>query len=137
MQNKSFGKNILRGIRTRVGKMLNNPYRQVNINRFRCFYINIWLPECPRTHRLFGRDLSFLSSTELLHGLKEIFLDEIYKQNLPSKPYIIDCGANIGLSVIYMKRFFPGAEIIAFEPDEQNFKFLEENVRSFGFSGVG
>lgn len=136
MQNKSFGKNILRGIRTRVGKMLNNPYRQVNINRFQLVRYKHLASGMPRTHRLFGRDLSFLSSTELLHGLKEIFLDEIYKQNLPSEPYIIDCGANIGLSVIYMKKLFPGAEIIAFEPDEQNFKLLEENVRSFGFSGV-
>jgi len=136
MQNKSFGKNILHGIQTRFTKVFHNPYRRLGVNRFRLIYYKHLSPGKPRTHRLFGNDLSFLSTTELLHGFKEIFLDEIYKQELPAKPFIIDCGANIGLSVIYIKSLYPDAEIMAFEPDEQNFKLLEKNVRSFGFTGV-
>jgi FkbM family methyltransferase len=136
MQNKSFVKNILHGIRTRLGKILNNPYGHVGINRFRLIRYKHLEPGKLRTQHILGKELSFLSSTELLHGIKEIFLDEIYKQDLPAEPYIIDCGANIGLSVIYMKWKYPGAEIVAFEPDEQNFNLLEKNVRSFGFSRV-
>jgi len=136
MQNKSFGKNILHGIQTRFTKVFHNPYRRLGVNRFRLIYYKHLSPGKPRTHRLFGNDLSFLSTTELLHGFKEIFLDEIYKQELPAKPFIIDCGANIGLSVIYMKSLYPDAEIMAFEPDEQNFKLLEKNVRSFGLTAV-
>ncbi len=136
MQNKSFVKNILHGIRTRLGKILNNPYGHVGINRIRLIRYKHLEPGKLRTQHILGKELSFLSSTELLHGIKEIFLDEIYKQDLPAEPYIIDCGANIGLSVIYMKWKYPGAEIVAFEPDEQNFNLLEKNVRSFGFSRV-
>ncbi len=136
MQNKSFGKNIIHGIGSRLGKMFNNPYGVVNINPVRRIYYKHLAPGKVRTHRLFGKNIDFLSSTELLHGLKEIFVDEIYKQELPAKPYIIDCGANIGLSVIYMKRLFPDGEIIAFEPDEQNFKLLENNIRSFGYTDI-
>jgi FkbM family methyltransferase len=136
MQNKSFGKNILHGIQTRFTKVFHNPYRRLGVNRFLLIYYKHLSPGKPRTHRLFGKELSFLSTTELLHGFKEIFLDEIYKQELPAKPFIIDCGANIGLSVIYMKSLYPDAEIMAFEPDEQNFKLLEKNVQSFGFTGV-
>lgn len=136
MQNKSFVKNILHGIRTRLGKTLSNRYTAVNINPITLIYYKHLAPGKVRHHRLFGKPIAFLSSTELIHGLEEIFLDEIYKQDLPEKPYIIDCGANIGLSVIYMKRLYPDAEILAFEPDEQNFKLLEENIRSFGFSDV-
>ena len=136
MQNKSFGKNILHGISTRLGKIFNNPYRRVNLNRFRLIYYKHLTPGKLRVHRLFGKDLYFLRPTERLHGFKEIFLDEIYKQELPSMPFIIDCGANIGLSVIYMKRLYPDAEIIAFEPDQQNFKLLEKNIQSFGFTTV-
>jgi FkbM family methyltransferase len=136
MQNKSFSKNILHGILSRFGKMFNNPYQVVNINPFRLIYYKHLAPGKIRTHQLFDKPVSFLSSTELLHGLKEIFMDEIYKQDLPAKPYIIDCGANIGLSVIYMKRLYPDAEILAFEPDEQNFELLKQNVQAFGYFDV-
>ena len=60
----------------------------------------------------------------------------MYKQELPPKPFIIDCGANIGLSVIYLKNLYPDAEIVAFEPDEQNFQLLQKNIASFGFKNV-
>jgi FkbM family methyltransferase len=136
MQNKSFGKNILHGIRSRFGKLLKNPYRKVNVSPIRRIYYKHLSPGKLRKHRLFGKDIVYLSPTELLHGLKEIFIEEVYKQELPAKPYILDCGANIGLSVIYLKRLFPDAEIIAFEPDEQNFRLLEQNVRTFGYSDV-
>ena len=43
---------------------------------------------------------------------KELFEKEIYKfkSNNPA-PVIIDCGANIGLAIIYWKRLFPEAHI--------------------------
>jgi FkbM family methyltransferase len=71
-----------------------------------------------------------------MHGLNEIFIEEIYKQSLPPNPYIIDCGANIGLSVIYLKQMFPDATIIAFEPDEENFYLLQTNIKSFNYENV-
>src|SRR5450755_800383 len=136
MQNKSFGKNIMQGIRLRMGKIFHNPYRIVNIGPFKKIYYKHLNPGLIRKHKLLGKEISFYSPTELLYGLKEIFVDEIYKQALPPRPYIIDCGANIGLSVIYMKRLYPDAEIVAFEPDEENFKLLEKNIRSFGLDKV-
>lgn len=78
----------------------------------------------------------FSDSVQLVYGLQEIFIEEAYRQQLPENPYIIDCGANIGLSVIYMKRQYPNARIIAFEPDETNFHLLRENIKSFGYSNV-
>ena len=79
---------------------------------------------------------NFTSAPEFLYGMHELFIDEIYKQQLSSKPFIIDCGANIGLSVIYMKQHYPDSEIIAFEPDAQNFILLQKNIQSFGYSQV-
>jgi FkbM family methyltransferase len=136
MQNKSFGKNILQGIRLRMGKIFHNPYRQVNIGPVKKIFLKHLNPGKIRTHRLFGKTIYYYSPTELLHGLHEIFVENIYKQHLPSRPYIIDCGANIGLSVIYMKRLYPQARIIAFEPDERNFSLLEKNICAFGFEQV-
>src|ERR1700676_225164 len=98
MQNKSFGKNILQGVRLRVGKIFHNPYHSVNIGHLKKIYYKHLTMGKLRTHRLFGKEFSYLSSGELLHGLKEIFVDEIYKQKRLPRPFIIDCGANIGLS---------------------------------------
>jgi FkbM family methyltransferase len=136
MQNKSFGKNILKGIRSRMGKVFHNPYSVVNIGPLKKIYYKHLNAGRIRTHRLFGRPVSYTSPTELLHGLKEIFVDEIYKQRLPERPYIIDCGANIGLSVIYMKRLYPDAEIVAFEPDKKNFELLNRNITAYNFKNV-
>ncbi len=136
MEKKSFLENIYQGIRLRLNKLFHNPYRELNVGPVKKIYYKHLNPGEPRIHRLFGKELHFINATELLHGLKEIFVEEIYKQELPAKPYIIDCGANIGLSVIYMKHRHPDAEILAFEPDEQNFLLLSKNVQSFGFENV-
>ncbi len=136
MQNKSFTKNILHGIQMRLGKIFHNPYRSVNIGPFKKIYYKHLTSGPVRTHRLFGKELYYTSPAELLHGLEEIFIEKVYQQQLPPKPFIIDCGANIGLSLIYLKQLSPDAEIIAFEPDERNFELLTQNVRSFGLSQV-
>jgi FkbM family methyltransferase len=74
---------------------------------------------------------------ELLHTYKEIFEKEIYKfRTEEDKPVIIDCGANIGLSLIYFKQLYPASTIIAFEPDQQNFKLLEQNVSANDYTNV-
>ena len=42
---------------------------------------------------------------------------------------IIDCGANIGLSVIWFAARHPNARIVALEPDSENYALLLENTR--------
>ena len=42
---------------------------------------------------------------------------------------ILDGGANIGLASMYWKQLFPDAEIVAVEPDADNFELLERNTR--------
>ena len=136
MENNSLAKNISKGIRGRLRFLSENPYRKVNVNWLTLKYYKHLPPGKLRTHRLFGQLLYFYSATELLHGFEEIFIQEIYKQSLGEKPYILDCGANIGLSVIYLKHQFPDAEIVAFEPDEKNFDLLSRNIKSFGYTGI-
>jgi FkbM family methyltransferase len=68
---------------------------------------------------------------ELLHSYKEIFQNEIYRfQSTTSKPLIIDCGSNIGLSVLYFKQIYPEARILAFEPDSNNYDILKRNAEA-------
>lgn len=136
MASKSFLKNITNGVQKKIKFLLANPYKEVNVNWITLKYYKHLPAGKIRVHKLFNNNLFFYSASELLHGFKEIFIDKIYKQPLVENPYIIDCGANIGMSVIYMKQQFPLAEIIAFEPDETNFSLLNKNINSFGYSNV-
>jgi FkbM family methyltransferase len=81
--------------------------------------------------------LHYSDNIGLMHSLKEIFADEIYKF-IPSseKPIIIDAGSNIGLSVIYFKTISPESSIIAFEPDALMFTLLSRNVRERSLAHV-
>jgi FkbM family methyltransferase len=136
MQNSSFLTRITKGIKGRLRSIFNNPYGKVNIGWWDVKYYKHLPPGKLRSHKLFGHAFYFYSPQEFLHGLKELFVEELYRQNLGPRPFVIDCGANVGLSIIYTKQLFPDAEIIAFEPDETNFELLSKNIASFGYTGV-
>lgn len=83
---------------------------------------------------LFGRNFYFSHGEAFIHLLDEIFLDEVYKFDADtSEPYIIDCGANVGVSILYFIRRFPQAKILGFEPDENVFNLLQKNVDVFDY----
>jgi FkbM family methyltransferase len=44
------------------------------------------------------------------------------------RPRILDCGSHIGMSVLFFKKMYPDATIIAFEPDPMTFEKLKTNV---------
>lgn len=84
-----------------------------------------------------GMRISFTDNGALFGMLDEIFVRENYKFvcGTPS-PTIIDCGANIGLGVLYFKSLFPDAKIHAFEPDPAAYEKLVANVKGNGFEDV-
>src|SRR5438552_3271017 len=49
-------------------------------------------------------------------------------------PLILDCGANVGVTVHYWKHLYPAAKVIAFEADPEIYKMLEANCKTL--SGV-
>ena len=62
----------------------------------------------------------------------EIFLRGGYAFTVPFSPKIIvDAGANIGLAAIYFTHQYPGAKVIAIEPEASNFAILAKNVRPY------
>ncbi len=68
---------------------------------------------------------------------KDIFLRRIYYfKAMRPQPLILDCGSNIGVSIIYFKHLYPEARIVGFEPDPRVFPYLEKNVASNGLRGV-
>jgi FkbM family methyltransferase len=72
----------------------------------------------------------------LRHLYEEIFIERIYDLGLElERPKIVDCGSNIGMSVLFFKAQYPQAQIVAFEPDPDNFQHLQSTV-SLNFSDV-
>ena len=89
------------------------------------------------TSRLNGRKVFFSDSASYLFIKEELFDKEIYKFECnKTNPLIIDAGANIGLSIIYLKTIYPSAEIIAFEPDPVILNLCKRNIESFGLENV-
>lgn len=86
---------------------------------------------------LFGKQFYFHFGLAFYDTYKEIFEKKIYefKTNNP-KPIILDCGANMGISVLYFSKQFPKAQILAFEPDETVLPFLEKNIQSQNLHNV-
>lgn len=124
--------NILTGVLKKTKQATANKYKKIGLGWLQVRRLKN-LPETGfHTIPFMGGTLRFYNRYELIHSIDDIFLGNIYKINFPAghKPLIIDCGANIGLSVIYFKKQYPGAKVIAFEPDSTNFDLLTANVAS-------
>ena len=91
----------------------------------------------PSSVRIAGRRFEFPDAASFLSAYEEIFVDEIYKFRPTSeRPFVLDLGANVGVSVLYFKLNYPAARITAFEPDPAIFEYLSRNVASYGLSEV-
>jgi FkbM family methyltransferase len=62
-----------------------------------------------------------------------VFLRSEYDVNIAKTPtVIVDAGANIGLTSVFYANKYPGAKIIALEPEYSNFTLLKKNVAAYG-----
>jgi len=131
----SFLSNLSKGISMRIKRIIS-PSKKFRLNPIHKTYLKHVPSNKIHTTKLFGKTFYYRGGPDFLMGVEEIFSHEIYKQSLPENAVILDCGAHIGMSVIYLKRLCPTAELTAFEPDKKNFEILSKNVASFGFEKV-
>ncbi len=67
----------------------------------------------------------------------EIFEDKEYAFETDGEaPLIFDCGAHVGLAVIYFNIRYPKSRIIAFEADPENVELLKKNIEVNSLSDV-
>lgn len=90
-----------------------------------------------RSFRLAGRRVLIADPYWGLNDALEIYWHQIYRFS-PSReaPLIIDCGANVGLAVIFFKLAYPKSRVLAFEADPTIFEKLQRNVETFGLQDV-
>lgn len=87
--------------------------------------------------RVAGWRVHFWGYRDLARHFKSKFIGlEYWFQTEVPRPFIIDCGANIGIATLYFKTLYPDADIIAFEPHPWSFGALEKNVRDNRLAGV-
>ena len=68
---------------------------------------------------------------------KDVFIRRIYHFDAQrTDPLILDCGSNIGMSILYFKRVYPKSRIIGFEPDPSIFPNLKQNMERAGLRDV-
>jgi FkbM family methyltransferase len=75
---------------------------------------------------------------DTLHTLfYDIFLLKPYSFKTSNiRPLIIDCGAHIGMSVLYFKKLFSDSKIIAIEANPYAYKLLEKNIKNNDLTGI-
>lgn len=78
--------------------------------------------------------LNFPSLEQFAGLFTEIFIKRFYYLEKTDKPIIaIDCGANIGVSLLYIKVRAPNARVTCFEPNPAARQFLEKNIKENGW----
>lgn len=80
--------------------------------------------------RMLGFRISFPGRHAFFSQFVELFLEHVYALSRPGRPdlRILDCGSNIGMSVLYFKWMYPLARITCFEPNPEACTYLERNI---------
>lgn len=88
-------------------------------------------------HQVFVRGVDspihLRSGTSDFDVFKQVFLLRQYDLPRVENPkHVIDAGANIGLSSVYFLSRYPNANVIAIEPDLENYAVAKMNLKAFG-----
>ncbi|MGH7898806.1 MAG: FkbM family methyltransferase, partial [Candidatus Binatia bacterium] len=90
-----------------------------------------------KRERLLGLSIELFDYWTFVYLFEEIFVAETYRFECESdRPRIVDCGSNIGLSLLYFKHRHPRARILGFECDPETFELCERNVRKNALADV-
>lgn len=91
----------------------------------------------PLTVQLQGNDFRIVDSHSFTRMVEEISINGAYEfEARNAQPLIVDCGANVGVSIVYLKALYPSAKIVGYEADSYVFAALEHNVASMGLKDV-
>ena len=86
---------------------------------------------------LLGKSVRLVDGASFLSAYQQIFERELYSFSTSREnPKIVDCGANIGLCILYWKQLYPTAQITAFEPDPKVFETLVWNCKHWELTNV-
>ena len=104
------------------------------------FRLRLLRPTRQRETRTFDfpwGSLEFLSAGNLAAQYREIFVLRQYAFACEhASPVVVDCGGNVGLSVVWFKRHYPTSKVIVYEADPDIAQVLARNVTRLKLSDV-
>lgn len=129
---------LLKGLIYRIKKIISSPYRKVGIGFIEEKKIKHTRNSNIKHVNVKDFRVTYVDDASFILSLEEIFFSEIYKLNFDKtkKIKIIDCGSNIGMSLLYFKINYTNCEIVAFEPDNKNFELLKLNTSCWEFNNI-
>jgi FkbM family methyltransferase len=119
-------KSVIKGVaegktNLQLARVRRKVWRQKPGSITRCFDYRVRINDGPNFYMLY----------------KDIFVHRIYHFDAArADPLILDCGSNLGMSILYFKQVYPQARVIGFEPDPAIFPYLQENVTRNGLTQV-
>ncbi len=91
----------------------------------------------PGSVRLLDLDLAYADALSTVPQWDDLFVRQSLRfQAASDAPRILDCGANIGLATLWLKRAYRAARITAFEADPTIAAILQRNLRDNGVGDV-
>jgi FkbM family methyltransferase len=82
---------------------------------------------------IYGKALAVRIGASDISVFQAVFLEDAFDlSSLCSNPkLILDLGANVGYASVFFAHAYPEAKILAVEPEESNFKILQENTKPY------
>ncbi len=91
----------------------------------------------PGNIKILGWDVDYVDAQSLYSSIDTLVVRKWNNFATEKKqPIILDCGANIGISVLNYKRMYPEARITAIEPDPDIVRVLRRNLQVNGAEDV-
>ena len=98
--------------------------------------INYSINNLPFTFSLRKNSSDFLVFSQIIQNKEYQEIINIFQNNKIPFTTILDAGANIGLTSIFFKAFFPQTKIIALEPNSSNFTTLNKNLINNNYNDI-
>jgi FkbM family methyltransferase len=124
-------------IKDKFGLYVHENVRPINVNTLRTVEISGQIREIseisvPVSAR--GDEVSLRLGTTDIDTFTQIFIENEYdSQVLPDNAqFIVDLGANVGYATVFFALKYPQAQILAIEPDSENFASLTKNTLRLG-----
>lgn len=129
---------LIKGAEKRIKNIFTRKLSVFNISWIREIELKHSKPGKIQSHLYKDKyKIFFKDPKSFLHTIDELFVNQIYKfETTNNSPFIIDCGAYIGTSILFFKTNYPNSKILAFEPDKDNFELLKKNIENWNFENI-
>lgn len=90
-----------------------------------------------QSQRMFNYKVKFCDYWRFIYLFEHIFIQEEYFFKTKSAaPRILDCGSNVGMSILYFKNLYPESCVAGFEPDPTAYEILKHNIEENRLNNV-